>query len=266
MNPSSSKNNLNNLNNINNPNNLNNINNINNFRFSTDNYKTTSKAKTSSATIADITNLDNELRYFTKLDKTTKEIYDLCGSKHNRLLENIKRDEDILLNQKNFLSSKENESLQLGKQIQEIDERLSELEIELKKGKSEKNRIIEEINEIRRKNSKIFDKRLQELGKLEPKVDRMAKEFGLMINLTKCRILNIEDICSGNTKIVQSYFINPSTNELKYVEFDLKEDAEVRVQKYWSLMKEFFIPDSISSGMNSNPDDNKENSNKFNNL
>ncbi len=106
-------------------------------------------------------------------------------------------------------------------------------------------------------NSKIFEKKIFELGKLEPKIEKLAKELGLMINLTKCRILNIDEVCKGEDSVLQCYFINSNTSSLKYFELDLNEDVEVRVRKYWNAAKEFFISENAG-------EEDKENFNKLN--
>ena len=190
---------------------------------------------------SDITNLEVETKNFKKIDENTKEIFDLCEMKKNSLVSIYQEKEEVINNQKIILAEKENENLLLAKKIQELDEKFNELELDLKKGKSERNKLIDEINEMRRKNLKLFEKKVAEIGKLEPKIEKMAKELGLMINLTKCRILNMEEIIKGEEKIVQCYFINPNTNSLKYCEIDLEEIPEVRVRKYWNMMKDFFI-------------------------
>ena len=79
----------------------------------------------------------------------------------------------------------------------------------------------DQILSLRKSSTEIFDLEIKKNEKNSNEIKKLKKEFNLMVNILKYRILNIKEI--NNRKRIEGYMIDIDRNLLKYREFDLNE-------------------------------------------
>jgi len=96
----------------------------------------------------------------------------------------------------------------------------------------------DQILSLRKSSTEIFDLEIKKNEKNSNEIKKLKKEFNLMVNILKYRILNIKEI--NNRKRIEGYMIDIDRNLLKYREFDLNEiDIKQRYLNFWKDLKNF---------------------------
>ena len=96
----------------------------------------------------------------------------------------------------------------------------------------------DQILSLRKSSTEIFDLEIKKNEKNSNEIKKLKKEFNLMVNILKYRILNIKEI--NNRKRIEGYMIDIDRNLLKYREFDLNEtNIKQRYLNFWKDLKKF---------------------------
>ena len=148
----------------------------------------------------------------------------LLKKKYDIQIEKIKNLYDYDTTLKINLENLENEFNKLSNQLENLNH--------LKKT------LNDQILSLRKSSTEIFDLEIKKNEKNNNEIKKLKKEFNLLVNILKYRLLNIKEINGG--KRIEGYMIDIDKNLLKYREFDLKEtNIKQRYLNFWKDLKNF---------------------------
>ena len=148
----------------------------------------------------------------------------LLKKKYDIQIEKIKNLYDYDTTLKINLENLENEFNKLSNQLENLNH--------LKKT------LNDQILSLRKSSTEIFDLEIKKNEKNNNEIKKLKKEFNLLVNILKYRLLNIKEINGG--KRIEGYMIDIDRNLLKYREFDLNEiDIKQRYLNFWKDLKNF---------------------------
>ena len=148
----------------------------------------------------------------------------LLKKKYDIQIEKIKNLYDYDTTLKINLENLENEFNKLSNQLENLNH--------LKKT------LNDQILSLRKSSTEIFDLEIKKNEKNNNEIKKLKKEFNLLVNILKYRLLNIKEINGG--KRIEGYMIDIDRNLLKYREFDLNEiNIKQRYLNFWKDLKNF---------------------------
>jgi len=148
----------------------------------------------------------------------------LLKKKYDIQIEKIKNLYDYDTTLKINLENLENEFNKLSNQLENLNH--------LKKT------LNDQILSLRKSSTEIFDLEIKKNEKNNNEIKKLKKEFNLLVNILKYRLLNIKEINGG--KRIEGYMIDIDKNLLKYREFDLNEtNIKQRYLNFWKDLKKF---------------------------
>ena len=148
----------------------------------------------------------------------------LLKKKYDVQIEKIKNLYDYDTTLKINLENLENEFNKLSNQLENLNH--------LKKT------LNDQILSLRKSSTEIFDLEIKKNEKNNNEIKKLKKEFNLLVNILKYRLLNIKEINGG--KRIEGYMIDIDKNLLKYREFDLNEtNIKQRYLNFWKDLKKF---------------------------
>ena len=148
----------------------------------------------------------------------------LLKKKYDIQIEKIKNLYDYDTTLKINLENLENEFNKLSNQLENLNH--------LKKT------LNDQILSLRKSSTEIFDLEIKKNEKNNNEIKKLKKEFNLLVNILKYRLLNIKEINGG--KRIEGYMIDIDRNLLKYREFDLNEtNIKQRYLNFWKDLKKF---------------------------
>lgn len=148
----------------------------------------------------------------------------LLKKKYDIQIEKIKNLYDYDTTLKINLENLENEFNKLSNQLENLNH--------LKKT------LNDQILSLRKSSTEIFDLEIKKNEKNNNEIKKLKKEFNLLVNILKYRLLNIKEINGG--KRIEGYMIDIDKNLLKYREFDLNEtNIKQRYLNFWKDLKNF---------------------------
>ena len=181
-------------------------------------------------TIMSLSNVEDEVLYFTKYMDTRNEIDAFIEKKKSIYLSELNEKENIANELKKDLAKKEEINKHLTVKIKELcqkEAQTADLIIAIKQEIMNK---FLKICQKRKQISTLFDNRIKDYKNRDKELDILLREVNLYINVLKLRIINTDELEKGSERL-KAYFVNMNKT-LKYIEIDLKEEESLRINKF----------------------------------
>ena len=122
--------------------------------------------------------------------------------------------------------------------LENLENEFNKLSNQLENLNHLKKTLNDQILSLRKSSTEIFDLEIKKNEKNNNEIKKLKKEFNLLVNILKYRLLNIKEINGG--KRIEGYMIDIDKNLLKYREFDLNEtNIKQRYLNFWKDLKKF---------------------------
>lgn len=186
--------------------------------------------------MSEITNLEDEKKYLSKLEILDGNITNIFQHKKNLALRDLENKENNLEKSCKDCEIANLKNSELRKKLAELENQYEHLNFEFKKCSEMRQKYYNEIIKIRRDNTKEFDSKLNTLNKQDKNLKMLKKELFLLINLLKLRVVNLDTV--DEDKFIKGYILDLERNTIKYIEVTTSQEALNDCFTYWTSMKE----------------------------
>ena len=181
-------------------------------------------------TIMSLSNVEDEVLYFTKYMDTRNEIDAFIEKKKSIYLSELNEKENIANELKKDIAKKEEINKHLTVKIKELCQKEAQTADLIIANKQEIMNKFLKICQKRKQISTLFDNRIKDYKNRDKELDILLREVNLYINVLKLRIINTDELEKGSERL-KAYFVNMNKT-LKYIEIDLKEEESLRINKF----------------------------------
>ena len=199
--------------------------------------------------IANFLNLDKEREYLSKHQITEKNLTEILSYKTVLLqnsLNEAKANYDGLISEINRYKIT---NYELREQLEKLVNEFNLLASKFKKISENKKELNDNIIYLRKQSISAVNNQLAKNSEIDTKIKRLKKEFCLLVNILKFRIVNLDTVKADG--VIKGYLINVDKNVIQFFQEKLDKDDDVtKALSFWKQLLIF---------LNS---DNKENINK----
>jgi hypothetical protein len=105
---------------------------------------------------------------------------------------------------------------------------------------AKKEKLIIDIFNLRRENSKVYDCKSSELVRIDKTIRTLKRELFLLINILKLRIVNVD----SEEESIKGYLLDVEKNNLKYIVLNKNEEPMINAIRYWKSLKDLLLGES----------------------
>lgn len=167
---------------------------------------------------------------------------------------NLKRQKELLEEKKNEFNAFRNEIINDEKEISSREMELAKLELEQQSNKhkiedfrNKKLDYFNKINRLRRENNSLNEVKVKELINSNKEIKKLYKEYSLLLNFIKTRILNVEELSEKRTNLVLGYFLDIENFNFQLFKIDLSQSNHERLKIFWDSLGSILLKNSISN-------------------
>lgn len=198
-------------------------------------------------------NMDTEVEYLNKLQITENNIKEIFSYKKMKLKNEYASIQQENLSYQNLVAQINEENKILQKKFEDLRIQFNELTQEFNKLNEMKQKLNKEIIQLRHESSTEVEGQLAKKAKGDKYIRQLKKEFCLLVNILKYRIVNYDTAKKENA--IKGYLLNINNNAIKFFGINRDDIALKNYLNFWNSLNTLLGDD------NKNNDDNKENAN-----
>lgn len=190
--------------------------------------------------LSKLKNMEEETENLKKLKISQNNLHDLLYKKQMNSQNSISKIQEELTNQNQKNSQLKEINFQLQKQYDDLVNEFNQLREKFEKINFDKKKLNDNIMQLRKESISEVDNKLAQKAKENAKIKKLKKEFCLLVNILKYRIVNSDSVPEDNE--IKGYLLNIDRGIIQSFSSNRIEPLSKRYIDFWNELKSFLEP------------------------